>query len=149
MPLPSARPVHPAWSALHQRVAAGLQNATVHIYLPGTATGWSPQDGTTTGPGTDLYTGRARVMPIRRQAEQTLAVGQPITARRYNVSLPIDAPAIPAGALAGAVIHVTAADANADPTLTGARLRVIDAAPASAALERVLVAVLDETNQGA
>lgn len=145
MPLPSARPIHPAWSALGRKVTDRMQNATVHIYIPGTATGWSTESGTTTTGGTDLYTGRARVMPRPTQAAQADAAGQPVVARTYTVSIPTTADVI----RVGAAIQVTAVDANADPTLASARLHVIDVAPGSYAWERVLVAVLDETNQGA
>lgn len=125
-------------------MAASTMQATVTVTNPGSAGGWDPNTGPIDGtPAKPIYTGPARVQAVRTRASdanQPDAVGQGITANTYKVALPYDAPA-PA---VGATITV---DAHTDARLAGKRLTVGSVVFGDLAVERVLYAVLDLTNQ--
>lgn len=143
VPLPSTRPIHPGWADHHRPTSDASMNATVTITNGLTGGGWDPTNGPTEGVPIVTYTGRARITyePVRPGTAD--AVGQDITTRTVTVALPRDA----AEQAEGARIHVDAVDANGPTGLVGRDLTVGSTAYSSHALEQVLTATDDQTNQ--
>ncbi|CAM5681409.1 MULTISPECIES: DUF6093 family protein [Streptomyces] len=110
--------------AAGRAAAAALARETVAMYRPG-ADDFDWSTGTTTpAASTALYTGPARVKPLSAEGREVDAGEQPLTLRRFTVSLPWAAPVPPLRPRPGDVIDVLA---SPDARMAGLRLWVTGA----------------------
>lgn len=81
-----------------------------------------------------LFTTQGRVKAGTRQIGNSEAGGRTVVTVTRELHIPVDSPAVPAGAIA----VCTAVDPSSDPTLLDARLRLSGAAPGSQTTARRL-----------
>lgn len=131
MPLIGAQIFHPRWNDHHRPTATASMDAACIITRPA-GTGTTGTDGTfTPDPGTAIYTGVCRVVPLAQ--EQIALVGETQeTHRRYQVGIRYDAPEI----LLGDLVDITM---SGDAGLVAKKLRVTDVAYASEQWQRDMI----------
>lgn len=142
MPRPGTAIFHPAWETHHRPTAAAQCTSTCVITQPSTAAAtFDTGTGRSTRPAAaTVYTGPCRVQHLTQRKEGVEFAGANLAVAQYEVELPITAGVIP-DIDAEAVVTITAAS---DPSLTGARLRVVEVARGSLLWQRSLTCVLDE-----
>lgn len=143
VPLASTRPIHRDWAQHHAPVSVGTMNATCTITYGGTAGGWDPGTGPTTGTPVMAYTGPCRVTYRDSQDNEADAADQRTSVAPVLVALPLTS--LPQAR--GARVKITAVDANGPASLVGRVFAVETVSHSSITLEQDLACADDQTNQ--
>lgn len=124
---------HPQWNEHHRPTATASMDAACIITRPA-GTGTTDADGTyTPDPGTTIYTGVCRIVPVHLTQEQIALAGETQeTHRHYQVGVRYDVPEV----LVGDLVDITM---SGDTGLVGKRFRVTDIAYASEQWQRDLI----------
>lgn len=135
-PRPNTPVIHPRWEEHHRPVADGTHTATITFKRPSGPPVFDDTTGTTTQPTATVFSGPCRIQELGRGDQITIAAGQRITDRRYQVSLSITASDLQ-------LDDIGTVDTANDPSLPGRPLRVIDVQRGSLTFERNLICIDD------